>query len=76
MILFGAPLTTHLAHTVLAAAHVALLAALPLTYVYGVDAQRWRDVAAAALPFDEVWGGSVGCLIGAWLGAVPIPLDW
>lgn len=30
------------------------------------------------LPFDGAgaWGGSIGTIIGAWLGAVPIPLDW
>jgi GPI ethanolamine phosphate transferase 2/3 subunit F len=27
-------------------------------------------------PIDEVFGGAVGCFLGAWLGAVPIPLDW
>ena len=33
---------------------------------------------AAWLPFDEagVWGGFVGCLVGGWLGAVPMALDW
>ena len=36
----------------------------------------WREISAACLPFDEVWGGMVGVLLGAWLGAVPIPLDW
>lgn len=28
------------------------------------------------LPFDQVWGASVGTALGAWLGAIPIPLDW
>lgn len=28
------------------------------------------------LPFDAVWGATVGTALGAWLGAVPIPLDW
>lgn len=27
-------------------------------------------------PMDEVFGGAVCCFLGAWLGAVPIPLDW
>ena len=76
MILFGAPLTTHLMHTLLAATHVALLAGMPLVYVHGVDAARWKAVVSAALPLDEVFGASVGCFVGAWLGAVPIPLDW
>ena len=53
-----------------------LLAVLPLFYVYGVDAKMWREITSASLPFDEVWGGTVGTLVGAWLGAVPIPLDW
>lgn len=53
-----------------------LLAVLPLFYVYGVDAKIWREITSASLPFDEVWGGTVGTLVGAWLGAVPIPLDW
>ncbi|KAI9850514.1 MAG: Glycosylphosphatidylinositol (GPI) anchor assembly protein [Thelocarpon superellum] len=76
MILFGAPLTTHLTHTILAACHFTLLAVLPLTYVLGVDGPRWRDAIAAMLPLDEVFGATLGCFVGAWLGAVPIPLDW
>ena len=24
----------------------------------------------------ECWGGFIGCLLGTWLGAIPIPLDW
>lgn len=76
MILFGAPLTTHLPHTLLAAAHLTLLAVFPLTYVHGVDASRWNGVVSAMLPLDEVFGATIGCFVGTWLGAVPIPLDW
>ena len=28
------------------------------------------------LPLDEVFAASVGTMIGAWCGAIPIPLDW
>ncbi|KAG7009847.1 GPI biosynthesis protein [Physcia stellaris] len=76
LVLFGAPLTTHLPHTYLLATHIALLTALPLFYVHGVDGRMWREVSGAALPGDEVWGGAVGTVLGAWVGAVPIPLDW
>ena len=76
LILFGAPLTTHHAQTALCAAHMALLAGFPLFYVHGVSGQAWREIVAAMLPFDGVWGATVGCLLGAWLGAIPIPLDW
>ncbi|MCJ1374409.1 Glycosylphosphatidylinositol (GPI) anchor assembly protein [Loxospora ochrophaea] len=76
LILFGAPLTTHTTRTLLLAAHMALLAVYPLFYAYGVDGATWREIAAGQLAFDEVWGGTVGTVVGAWLGAVPVPLDW
>ncbi|KAA6408700.1 MAG: GPI-anchor biosynthesis (Pig-F) [Lasallia pustulata] len=76
LILFGAPLTTHLPHTTLLAAHMSLLSLFPLFYVHGVDRRVWTEVTSAWLAFDEVWGATVGCVLGAWLGAVPIPLDW
>lgn len=74
MVLFGAPVTSHFAHTALCAVHVALLAAFPLVYVNGVDGARWRDAVAATMPMDGALGGALGALVGAWLGAVPIPL--
>ena len=30
----------------------------------------WREISGACLPFDEVWGGLIGAIVGAWLGAV------
>jgi phosphatidylinositol glycan class F len=33
-------------------------------------------VLSAQSPFDEVYGAAAGAGVGAWLGAVPIPLDW
>lgn len=55
---------------------MALLMFQPLFYVYGVDAVMWREVCSAFLPWDGVWGGTVGTAVGAWCGAIPIPLDW
>lgn len=69
-------MTTHLPNTILCAAHIAVLAALPLIYVYGVDNENWRRIGALLLPVDEVFGAAVGTIFGAWLGAIPIPLDW
>lgn len=76
LILFGAPITTHQLHTVLCGVHIALLTSLPLFYVHGVDGPRWTQVAALNAPVDEVFGAALGALVGAWVGAIPIPLDW
>ncbi|OJD29726.1 gpi biosynthesis protein family pig-f [Diplodia corticola] len=76
LVLFGAPLTTHLGHTVLCAAHIAYLAAVPAIYAFGVDGAKWRELVALMVPADEVFGAAIGTLFGAWAGAVPIPLDW
>jgi phosphatidylinositol glycan class F len=76
LVLFGAPITTHHAHTLLAAAHIAFLTTIPLVYVHGIVGETWRDIVALLRPIDEVYGCMIGTVMGAWLGAVPIPLDW
>ncbi|KAJ5156934.1 Glycosylphosphatidylinositol anchor biosynthesis protein 11 [Penicillium canariense] len=76
LVLFGAPLTTHNAETLLCAAHMALLSATGLVYVHGVDGSIWKQVWGIARPADAVWGGALGTGLGAWFGAIPIPLDW
>lgn len=76
MILFGAPLTTHLPETILCAAHLALLSIPQLVYTNGVDSEKWRKIGALMAPIDAVYGASFGTLAGAWIGAIPIPLDW
>ncbi|KAL4946045.1 GPI biosynthesis protein family Pig-F-domain-containing protein [Aspergillus oleicola] len=76
LILFGAPFTTHHVLTFLCATHMALLSAFPLIYVHGVDGSIWKEVWGAARPADAVFCGALGTCLGAWGGAVPIPLDW
>lgn len=76
LVLFGAPLTTHIPHTALLALHVAVLGALPLFYVHGVGVQAWWEIVATYLASDAVSGSAAGAGIGCWLGAIPIPLDW
>ncbi|KAF3933168.1 hypothetical protein ABW19_dt0208408 [Dactylella cylindrospora] len=76
LVLFGAPVTTHLAHTALCASHLSLLAVFPLIYSYQVQAAQWKEIISLLLPMNEVYGGTLGACLGAWLGAIPIPLDW
>jgi len=75
-ILLGAPLTSHLPHTFLFSLHLAILTTPPLFYTHGVSGAAWRQMISVSAPFDEVLGAAVGGVVGAWLGAVPIPLDW
>ncbi|KAJ8612319.1 hypothetical protein MRB53_037529 [Persea americana] len=76
VILHGAPLTTHQPHTLLFGAHLALLTTPPLFYIHGIDSTAWRSLVSLSFAFDTVTGRAVGALVGAWLGAIPIPLDW
>jgi len=75
-VLFGAPFLDHTEHTFLCAAHLSMLTAFPIFYAHGVDGEAMLAIAGAYAPLDEVFGGLLGAVLGAWLGAVPIPLDW
>ena len=76
LVLFGAPLTTHHAQTLLCAAHMAVMAGPGLVRRCGTDGRKWRETCALLVPADEAVGGAMGTAVGAWVGAVPIPLDW
>ncbi|PGH04782.1 phosphatidylinositol glycan, class F [Blastomyces parvus] len=76
LILFGAPFTTNLPATILCAAHMSILAGTSLIYVHGTDGAVWQEIWGISHAIDAVWGGTVGVGLGAWFGAVPIPLDW
>jgi phosphatidylinositol glycan class F len=53
-----------------------LLTTPQLFYVHGLDVRVWMQAASLQLPLDEVYGMTLGAVVGAWVGAVPIPLDW
>ena len=76
LVLFGAPITTHHLHTLLLALHLALLTTPPLFYAHGLDASTWVEIVSLQSPIDAVYGMSLGACLGAWVGALPIPLDW
>ncbi|KAL7622916.1 Glycosylphosphatidylinositol (GPI) anchor assembly protein [Parahypoxylon ruwenzoriense] len=76
LVLFGAPFLTHVSHTFLCALHLAVLGLFPLLYTRGVSNKEWLEIWSSSAPLDEAFGGLMGACVGAWLGAVPIPLDW
>ena len=55
---------------------MALMAGPGMALKCGLDAGRWRREVALLAEVDEVVGALVGTAVGAWVGAVPIPLDW
>ncbi|OAA42263.1 phosphoethanolamine transferase PIGF [Metarhizium rileyi] len=75
-VLFGAPFLGQVSHTLFCSAHFSLLAFFPVFYSRGVSGEALTAIAGASAPLDETFGGLVGAVVGAWLGAVPIPLDW
>ena len=81
IVLFGAPLTTHIPQTFLTALHVAFLSTYPLSSSITPSLENMRQLITLEYHADidvlkwAYWGG-IGTVIGAWLGAVPIPLDW
>ncbi|KAK8138771.1 hypothetical protein PG984_002151 [Apiospora sp. TS-2023a] len=75
-VLFGAPLLTHIPQTTMCSLHLSLLGLFPLFYTHGISTSDWLEILGARAPFDEAFGGLVGGCVGAWAGAVPIPLDW
>ncbi|KAG0635596.1 GPI biosynthesis protein Pig-F [Tuber brumale] len=74
LVLFGAPVTTHVLPTLLCAMHASLLAVAPLVYKYRLEGKIWREILGGRAVVEECFAGAVGVLAGAWVGAVPIPL--
>ncbi|CAK7565150.1 MAG: Glycosylphosphatidylinositol (GPI) anchor assembly protein [Sporothrix epigloea] len=80
LVLFGAPFLAQIGRTYLCAAHLAVLGLYPVIYTRGTDGMgAWRALASGsqtAQQLDAAVGGLWGACAGAWLGAIPIPLDW
>lgn len=80
LVLFGAPFLAQTSRTFLCAAHLAVLGLYPVIYTRGTDGTgAWRALASGSQTvrqLDAAVGGLWGACAGAWLGAVPIPLDW
>jgi GPI ethanolamine phosphate transferase 2/3 subunit F len=81
IILFGAPVTTHTPQTLLTALHIALLSSYPLSSSIPANVENIRQLVTLEYHAEvdvlkwNYWG-AIGTVLGAWLGAVPIPLDW
>ncbi|KAG1847878.1 GPI biosynthesis protein family Pig-F-domain-containing protein [Suillus subalutaceus] len=91
IVLFGAPSSSHLPHTFLLAIVLALLSAFAPAYAMGspsfssdtssfITRLNWTRLFAELSPRNPIERAlvypAVASLLGAWLGALPIALDW
>jgi len=91
VVLFGAPLTTHILQTALLALVVAILTVFTPACVLGLPSLNsdtpsmisrltWTRLFVELSPRNAIERAmlypTVGTFIGGWLGAIPIALDW
>ncbi|KAF7329665.1 hypothetical protein MKEN_00229600 [Mycena kentingensis (nom. inval.)] len=86
LVLMGAPLTSHLAQTYLLSLLLALLTTYVPTYTFGSPlsgsiarltyTRLFADLSSRTPVERAILYPSVGTVIGSWIGAIPIALDW
>ncbi|GAA5855967.1 hypothetical protein JCM8547_000434 [Rhodosporidiobolus lusitaniae] len=83
-VLLGAPLVSHFSETSLLCLCLSILAILPLSIAIpplngSQEQYTWLRLSSLS-PNDDLELAlllpAVGAIVGCWLGAVPIPLDW
>lgn len=81
LILFGAPLASHIKETYVLAYHLSLLVFQPLLIIYKLDYQQFFILFGLEKIYRVIFthwalSSSFFTILGAWLGVTPIPLDW
>ncbi|KAG9295199.1 hypothetical protein G9A89_006180 [Geosiphon pyriformis] len=79
-VLFGAPLLDKIQNTLLFSIYVSLLAIFPAACALRNNGPAWArifsDRSPETIPEKLIYYPTVGTVVGAWLGATVIPLDW
>merc|ERR1712216_611067 len=80
VILFGAPVVTAAHKTFAFSMILGGIPAMPLGCTLGSDVRVWQRVLShndirGAAEF-QFWIPAAAAVVGAWVGAFPIPLDW
>jgi len=79
-VLFGAPLSIASTKTALLSSHISALTFVPMSCVVGFRGEAWSRLLSRGVPLSHgelvAYIPAAGALIGVWVGAFPIPLDW
>jgi len=77
LILFGVPAFQMFPETTMLSLNIAFLAVFPLACIIQLDHGEWQKVYGLMYHGNpRVFIQSISVVVGAWLGAFPIPLDW
>lgn len=81
LILFGAPVSSHVKETFALAHHISLIVFQPLLISYRLNYKKFLTVFRVDRIYSVIFSSpalssSSMTLLGTWLGVVPIPLDW
>lgn len=81
LVLFGAPLASHLYETFLLAVHLSVILFNPLLILFKFDIGAFNHVFTVERIYrlifsNPVLASSLLIPVGTWIGVIPIPLDW
>lgn len=81
VILMGAPLSMLVLETYVLSIHLSLLVIQPVLVLFRLEHDQLRKFFSIDNIYSQILSNSVLCssfftLVGAWIGVIPIPLDW
>lgn len=81
LILFGAPLSSHVRETYVLAHHLSMIVIQPLLVCYKLDYNQFLTLFKIDKIYRVIFkhaalSSSFCAILGTWLGVIPIPLDW
>lgn len=81
VVLMGAPLSMLVAETYILSVHLSLLAIQPVLVLFRLEHDQLCKFFTVDAIYSKILSNTVLCstffsFVGAWLGVIPIPLDW